>query len=79
MIGVTGFLAGCGDYYENRELSFWGWAVSGLEWPDFILVAMIYQRRIWELDDYRVELAEIREIRTLLASMIAEVDRRLTL
>jgi hypothetical protein len=40
---------------------------------------MIYQRRIWELDDYRVELAEIREIRTLLASMIAERDRRLTL
>ena len=79
VIGVTGFLAGCGDYYENRELSFWGWVGLGLGVAGLILVAMIYQRRIWELDDYRVELAEIREIRTLLASMIAEVDRRLTL
>jgi hypothetical protein len=36
---------------------------------------MLYQRRIWELDDYRTALAEIR---ALLARMIAEVDRRLT-
>lgn len=53
VIGVTGFLAGCGDYYENRELSFWGWVGLGLGVAGLILVAMIYQRRIWELDDYR--------------------------
>jgi hypothetical protein len=78
MIGVTGFLAGCGDYYEKHELSLWGWSGLGLGVAGFVLAAMMYQRRIWELDDHGVELAEIREIRTLLASMIAEVDRRLT-
>jgi hypothetical protein len=52
-----------------------GWAGLGLGVAGLILATMLYQRRIWELDDYRTELAEIR---TLLARMIAEVDRRLT-